>query len=180
MSTTSTFDLRPVDPAADAALIHGWVSKDRAAFWGMEECTVERVREIYAWIQEQEHLEAFVVSVDGHPVGLMQTYDPLVDEIGDFYERREGDLGAHLLLDDDPQRAGQTPALVRFLLDRLLERDGVERLVLEPDARNAKSLALAERLGFERGPRVHLKTSVFDKPAQFFFLTRSRPQALPE
>ncbi|NHA00863.1 acetyltransferase [Nocardioides sp. W3-2-3] len=29
--------LRPVDPTADAALITGWVTEERAAFWGMGE-----------------------------------------------------------------------------------------------------------------------------------------------
>jgi penicillin amidase len=46
--------------------------------------------------------------------------------------------------------------------------------VFEPDARNAASLSLLDRLGCSRGPLVELRTSVAEKPAQFFFLDRER------
>jgi RimJ/RimL family protein N-acetyltransferase len=172
--TTARYAVRPVDAARDAAVLHSWVVQDRAAFWGMADCTEERVEEIYAWMAEQTHLEALLVLVDEAPVGVLQTYDPFVDEIGGFYDRREGDLGVHLLLSDAPPRRGHTGDLVGFLIGGLLARPGVQRLVLEPDARNERSCAMAERLGAERGPRVRLRTAVADKPAQFYFLTRDR------
>lgn len=172
--TDTHFAVRPVDAARDAGVLHSWVSQERAAFWGMGDCSEARVAEIYAWMTEQEHLDALLVHIDDVPVGVLQTYDPFVDEIGDFYDRREGDLGIHLLLSDDVTRRGRTGALVGFLLAELFGRPGVERLVLEPDARNERSCAMAERIGAERGPRVRLRTSVADKPAQFYFVTRDR------
>ncbi len=173
IETSPRVAVRPVDAARDATLLHAWVSEDRALFWGMGECTPERVEEIYAWMGEQDHLEALLVLVDDVPVGLLQTYDPAVDEIGEWYERRDGDLGIHLLLSEAPARRGRTDEVVGFLLAELFGRDHVQRLVLEPDARNKRSCAMAERLGAERGPRVRLRTSVADKPAQFYFLTRA-------
>ena len=50
---------------------------------------------------------------------------------------------------------------------------GCTRIVLEPDARNAPSLALMERIGAQRGPLVDLRTSIMEKPAQFYFLPAS-------
>lgn len=176
--TGTRFAVRPVDAAADAGILHSWVSQDRASFWGMRDCSLERVAEIYAWMTEQEHLEAFLVLIDDVPVGVLQTYDPFVDEIGGFYDRRPGDLGIHLLLSDDAARRGRTRALLGFLLAELFARPAVQRLVLEPDARNERSCAMAERIGAERGPRVRLRTSVADKPAQFYFLPRARWAAL--
>ncbi|MBS4754440.1 GNAT family N-acetyltransferase [Nocardioides sp. zg-ZUI104] len=170
--------MRPVDPDGDADLLHSWVTQPRAAFWGMTERTRDEVAEIYGWIVAQEHLAAYLLEVDGHPVGLLQTYDPFVDEIGEFYDRRPGDLGVHLLLADDPRRRGHTGEVVRAVFAWLLARPGFARLVTEPDARNDASIALLERLGAERGPRVQLRTSISEKPAQFLFLPRSRVEEL--
>lgn len=171
---TGRYSVRPVVPARDARLLHTWVTTDRATFWGMAECTVADVAEIYTWIAEQDHLEAMLILIDDLPVGLLQTYDPYVDEIGGFYDRQPGDLGIHLLLDDDPARHRHTPALLAELIRLMFARAGVRRLVFEPDTRNPRPVALLRRLGATPGPRVHIRTSVFDKPAQFFFLTAPR------
>ena len=36
--------------------------------------------------------------VDGEPVALFQTYEPLHDPVGEAYPARAGDIGIHLLL----------------------------------------------------------------------------------
>jgi penicillin amidase len=162
--------LRPLDPVADAPLVHRWVTAERASFWGMGDCDLERVREIYGYIDEQDHLAAYLLLVDDVPVGLLQTYDPAVDEIGEWYDRRAGDLGVHLLLADDPARFGRTAEVVSAALDFVTALPGCARLVFEPDARNAASLALMERIGAVPGPLVDMRTSIAEKPAQFFFL----------
>lgn len=163
-------ELRPVDPAGDAGLLHGWVTQERALFWGMTDCDEERVREIYEYIDEQEHLAAYLFLLDGAPIGLLQTYDPEVDEIGQWYDRRAGDVGVHLLLADDPARAGRTNEIVAAGVAFVAAQPGCARIVLEPDARNEPSIALMERIGAVRGPLVDLRTSIMEKPAQFFFL----------
>lgn len=59
-----TVVVRPVEPAADAALITGWVSVERASFWGMAGLGRAEVEEIYTYIQEQEHLAAYLLVLD--------------------------------------------------------------------------------------------------------------------
>ncbi|MBM0123844.1 GNAT family N-acetyltransferase [Pimelobacter simplex] len=172
-----TVHVRPVDPAADAALLHAWVTQPRAQFWGMTDHTVEDVALVYGYIQDQPHLAAYLLVVDDHPVGLLQTYDPEVDEIGQWYDRLPGDVGVHLLLADDPRRAGRTPDVIAAGLDFVTHLPGCRRLVFEPDARNSASIALMERLGCTRGPLVELRTSIAEKPAQFFFLDREQALA---
>lgn len=162
--------VRPVDPYGDAAALHEWTTAERAEFWGMRGMSVEEVAGIYSWIDAQPHLTANALEVGGRAVGILQTYDPFVDEIGQFYDRRPGDVGIHLLLDDGPARRGRTNEVLAAGLAYAAGIPGMERLVLEPDARNRASIALLDRLGAERGPLVELKTSVSEKPAQFFFL----------
>ncbi len=169
-----TVTVRPVDPATDAALLTAWVTTERAVFWGMSGLNRADVEEIYTYIDEQEHLAAYLLVLDDVPVGLLQTYDPQVDEIGGFYDCREGDVGIHLLLADDERRAGRTGEVLAAGLDFVAHLPGCRRLVFEPDARNDASIALMERLGCERGPLVDLRTSISEKPAQFFFLERDR------
>lgn len=169
-----TVHVRPVDPTADAALLHAWVTRPRAEFWGMSEHSVEDVELVYRYIQDQAHLAAYLLLVDDHPLGLLQTYDPAVDEIGEWYDRAPGDVGVHYLLADDPRRAGHTPELVAAAMDFVAHLPGCRRLVFEPDARNAASVALLDRLGCTRGPLVDLRTSISEKPAQFYFLDRER------
>lgn len=169
-----TVHVRPVDPAADAALLHAWVTQPRAEFWGMGDHSLEDVELVYTYIDDQAHLAAYLLLVDDHPLGLLQTYDPAVDEIGQWYDRAPGDVGVHLLLADDPRRAGRTPDVVAAGLDFVAHLPGCRRIVFEPDARNAASVSLLERLGCTRGPLVELRTSISEKPAQFFFLARER------
>ncbi len=171
----SPFALRPVDAASDAALLHGWFTQPRARFWGMAERSLEEVADIYGWIAEQDHLTADLVLLEGRPVGLVQTYDPAVDPIGEHYDRQPGDLGAHLFLADDAARAGTTAKLMTFLAARLFADLSVRRIVLEPDVDNEKSLALLLRLGAELGPVVEIPPPLPDLPAktaQFAFLAR--------
>ena len=160
--------IRPVDPEADADLIHDWVTQERASFWGMLDKDRAEVEEIYTYISEQPHLSAHLVSVGDVPVTLFQTYDPAVDEIGQYYDREPGDVGVHLLMADSPARAGRTSDIVDFLMRRLFDDPANLRIVLEPDARNAKSLRLFGLSGAEVGPEVQMP----DKRAQFAFLHR--------
>lgn len=160
-------------------MLHGWVQEDRAEFWGMQEHTLEDVRDTYAWIVEQPHLTADIVEVDGEPLALVQTYDPVVDEIGQHYDRRDGDLGIHLFMRPGERPSGSLEALFGFLLGELFSEPTVQRIVMEPDVRNEKSIALVHRYADELGPVVELPHPVPGLPpktAQFAFL--SRPEGL--
>lgn len=169
------FTLRAVAPDPDAPLLHGWFTAPRASFWGMASRSVDEVAGIYGWIDEQDHLTASLVLLDDRPIGLLQTYDPFVDEIGEHYERQVGDLGVHLFLADDAARAGRTPELLAFLLARVFSDPAVQRIVLEPDTGNDKSVALMLRMGAELGPVTEVPAPMPDLPpkkAQFAFVTR--------
>lgn len=170
-----TLRRRPVDPAADAAMLHDWVQQDRAEFWGMQEHTLDDVRDTYAWIAEQPHLTADVVLLDEEPLALVQTYDPAVDEIGEYYDREPGDLGIHLFMRPGVRPPGSLEALFGFLAGELWADASVRRIVMEPDVRNEKSIALVHRHADELGPIVELPHPVPGLPpktAQFAFLRR--------
>jgi RimJ/RimL family protein N-acetyltransferase len=164
--------LTPLDPApaaGDVEVVHAWAVEDRASFWMMQDHSLEEVREVYRWIQDQPTHAAHLVRRGDEPVALFQTYDPRAEEVGEHFDVLDGDLGVHFMLAPaTTAERGFTASVVGFLVSWVFADPAVRRIVVEPDARNAKAVALVERLGFELGPVVTLST----KPARLAFWTR--------
>ncbi|MEU8587298.1 GNAT family N-acetyltransferase [Streptomyces sp. NPDC048664] len=176
-----TYRVLPLDPHLDAATVHAWVSRERAAFWGMNGLTRDQVAEIYAHVDSLDTHHAFLVEEDGVPVALLQTYEPEADRVGACYDPRPGDIGVHLLLapaGTEGGRPGWTAALTSVLLSYLLIGLDRLRVVVDPDPANGKAIARLLRQGFTAGPRVVLPrvdlpdVRLPEKQAQLAFLTR--------
>ncbi|MEU5526393.1 GNAT family N-acetyltransferase [Micromonospora chersina] len=165
--------LVPVDPAADAALLHGWVTQPWARFWGMGDHSEADVREVYEFLDQLATHHAYLITLDGTPVGLFQSYRPEADPVGERYPVRPGDVGMHLLLTAARPAPGLasavTPALVRFLFTDPTR----QRVVAEPDVRNDRALRRLEREGFTLDAEIDMP----DKRARLAFLTRDRFEA---
>ncbi|MGW1494758.1 GNAT family N-acetyltransferase [Streptomyces sp. NPDC002402] len=165
-----TVRIVPVDPAADASLIHGWVTEERARYWGMTDHSREQVLEIYEYLDSLTTHHAFLVERDGEPVALFQTYEPDADPVGECYDVQPGDLGVHLLIgpaNGAPQQ-GFTGELLGAFIAYALSDPAHRRIVVEPDARNTKAIERMVRAGFVLGAEI-------DKPekrARLAFLSR--------
>ncbi|WP_432026889.1 GNAT family N-acetyltransferase [Streptomyces sp. 1222.5] len=176
-----TVGVRPLDPQADADVIHAWVSEERAVFWGMNGLTRTQVAEIYAHMAGLDTHHAHLVTRDGAPVALLQTYEPAADRVGECYDVRPGDLGVHLLLAPagaDGAHPGWTAALLTAIASYVLLTLDRRRIVVDPDVRNTKAIARFARQGFAPGPVVVLPEvdipDVYlpEKHAQLAFLER--------
>ncbi|MFE1443267.1 GNAT family N-acetyltransferase [Streptomyces sp. NPDC058739] len=176
------FRVLRLDAAVDAPVLHGWVSEERAEFWGMAGLTVSQVEEIYAHMDTLDTHHAFLLEREGEAVALFQTYEPQADRVGECYDVLPGDIGAHLLLSpagSGGARHGWTRALTSVITSYVLLTLDRQRVVVDPDVRNGKAVALFSRLGFENGPEVVLPEidlpDVYlpEKKAQLAFLTRA-------
>jgi hypothetical protein len=176
-----TVRILPLDPAADAEVIHRWVSEERAAFWGMNGLTRDQVAGIYAHMAGLDTHHAFLVVMDGEPVALFQTYEPEADRVSECYDAEPGDIGVHLLLaptGEDGARPGWTAALSGALVAYVLLGLDRKRIVVDPDVRNDKAVARFLKQGFTAGPQVVLPEidlpDVYlpEKKAQLAFLRR--------
>lgn len=173
-----SFTFRPVDPAADAPLLHSWVSQPYARFWGMLSSTVQDVEGEYAGIAASGHHQAFLGLDDGEPAFLMERYQPRESPLAAVYEVRPGDVGMHLLVAPpagEPQ-PGYTTAVMQSVMARLFEDPQTGRVVVEPDARNHKIHVLNERVGFRPERVVTLPAvdpSEKHKEALLSFCTRA-------
>jgi len=176
-----TVRVLPLDAAADAGVIHRWVSEERAAFWGMNGLTRDQVAGVYAHMDTLDTHHAFLVVKDGEPVALLQTYDPEADRVSECYDVEPGDIGVHLLLapaGNEGARPGWTAALAAALMAYVLLGLDRKRIVVDPDVGNEKAIARFLKQGFTAGPAVVLPEidlpDVYlpEKKAQLAFLRR--------
>ncbi|MGW7209625.1 GNAT family N-acetyltransferase [Streptomyces sp. NPDC054837] len=176
-----TVRVRTLDAKADAEVLHGWVSEERAAFWGMNGLTQDQVAEIYAHMDTLDTHHAYLLEKEGEPVGLLQTYEPEADRVSECYPVEPGDIGVHLLLAPagaDGGRPGWSSALLGAVASYVLLGLGRKRVVVDPDVRNEKAIARFLRQGFVAGERVVLPeidipdVHLPEKHAQLAFLAR--------
>lgn len=176
-----TVRVRTLDAKADAEVLHGWVSEERAAFWGMNGLTQDQVTEIYAHMDTLDTHHAYLIEKDGEPVGVLQTYEPEADRVSECYSVEPGDIGVHLLLAPagaDGGRPGWSSALLGAVASYVLLGLDRKRVVVDPDVRNERAIARFLRQGFVAGERVVLPEidipDVYlpEKHAQLAFLAR--------
>lgn len=165
------FVIRPLDAARDAPTLHRWFAEPRAAFWNMQDKRVDEVAAFYQAIADSAHADAWLgLDANGASVFLFESYDPAREEVGEHYAVRPGDLGMHLFVGPAATPLpGYTREVFRALMTFLFDRLDAERVVVEPDARNARIHALNRAMGF-----AYTKTVAFrEKSAALAFCTRA-------
>ncbi|MET9636614.1 GNAT family N-acetyltransferase [Streptomyces virginiae] len=166
MSTTDTlysrtdsvlgdFAIRPLDPFADAELLHGWVTHPKASFWMMQDASLPDVEREYMRITAHEHHQAYIGLHEGRPAFLMETYDPSELELVGLYEAQPGDVGMHFLVaPSDRPLHGFTRAVITTVMAAVFADPATVRVVVEPDVANTAVHALNEAVGFVPERRV--------------------------
>jgi RimJ/RimL family protein N-acetyltransferase len=143
------FALRTLDPDADAALLHGWVTHPKAAFWMMLDAEVAQVADEYRRIHAHPHHDAFVGLWRDRPAFLAERYDPAHVELAGRYDAAEGDVGMHFLCaPTDTPAHGFTLAVITTVMTWLFAEPTTRRVVVEPDVRNTAVHALNAAVGF--------------------------------
>ncbi|MFC4807267.1 GNAT family N-acetyltransferase [Falsarthrobacter nasiphocae] len=160
------FRLRPVDPAADAPILHRWFTEPRGRFWGMGSASVADVRAEYERLAARPGHDCLLGldSATGEPAFLAEIYDPATSPLAGLPELRRGDVGMHLFL--APPSAEPIPgyslAAMRRVLAECFGRYGARRVVVEPDVRNEAVHRLNARAGF----RVLREAELNEGPGQ--------------
>jgi RimJ/RimL family protein N-acetyltransferase len=172
----STVSFVPVDPDADAALLHAWVTHPRSVYWQMQGASVEDVRAEQARIAADPHHAAYVGHVDGRPAVLAEVYDPAHSELAGVYDVQPGDRGMHVLVaPTDAPVHGFTDRAFAAVMRLVLDDPSVRRVVVEPDVRNAAIALKNAKAGFVVDRAVELD----GKRAALSFCTREQFAASP-
>ncbi|WP_030416320.1 GNAT family N-acetyltransferase [Streptomyces sp. NRRL S-1448] len=144
------FSLRPVDPAADAAVLHSWVTHPKAVFWLMQECDLPAVEKEFVRIAADPHHDAFLGLHNGTPAFMMERYDPAHRELVGIHAAKPGDIGMHFLTAPTATPLhGFTHAVITTVMEMLFADPATHRVVVEPDTRNHGVHALNKAVGFE-------------------------------
>ncbi|MFF8278117.1 GNAT family N-acetyltransferase [Streptomyces lateritius] len=169
-----TFRVRPLDPLADAELIHPWVTHPKAAFWMMQDAKLQDVEREYMAIAANPHHDAFIGLVDEEPAFLMERYDPSKVELVGLYEPQPGDVGMHFLVaPTDTPVHGFTRSVITAVMAELFADPATLRVVVEPDVRNKAVHALNAAVGFV--PEREIEKP--EKTALLSFCTREQFEA---
>jgi siderophore synthetase component/RimJ/RimL family protein N-acetyltransferase len=168
-----TFALRPIDPAGDAGLLHGWLTDPKSAFWLMGDATPDDVVRQFQSIADSPDHDAFLGLHAGRPAFLVERYDP-TGELGGVYPVRPGDVGMHFLVAPAEEAIhGFTRAVIVTVMELLFADPGTRRVVVEPDVRNTAVHALNAAVGF----RVHARVTLPGKEALLSLCTREQYEA---
>ncbi|MET7863467.1 GNAT family N-acetyltransferase [Micromonospora taraxaci] len=144
------FALRTLDPDADTALLHRWVTHPKAAFWLMQDADLNRVAEEYQRIAAHPHHDAYLGLWRGSPAFLAERYDPAHVELVGLYDHQPGDVGMHFLCAPVGTPVhGFTRAVLTTVMAWLFADPTTRRVVVEPDVRNTAVHALNAAVGFE-------------------------------
>ncbi|MET8282698.1 GNAT family N-acetyltransferase [Micromonospora sp. NPDC005174] len=144
------FALRTLDPEADAALLHRWVTHPRSAFWLMQDADEAQVVEEYRRIAAHPHHDAYLGLWRGSPAFLAERYDPAHVELVGLYDHQPGDVGMHFLCAPAGTPVhGFTRAVIRTVMAWLFADPATGRVMVEPDVHNTAVHALNAVVGFE-------------------------------
>jgi len=164
-----TFALRPLAPVTDAELVHDWVSRPYAQYWGMQDLDIGGVAAAYREIVNGEHSAAYLGIFEGQPSFIVETYRPDAEPVGEHYTVQPGDRGMHILIAPPRERLPDfTWHVFTVVMEFLFSDPVVERVVVEPDANNNAIHRLNRRAGFRYQGNIQLT----EKVASLAFCTR--------
>jgi len=142
--------LEPVVPERDAPLLHTWLTDPASRYWDMGGLGVDEVLAYERRVQAAPDEQAWLGRVAGSPVFLVETYDPARVLLTDVHVARPGDVGMHLLVAPPagPRVTGLTDAAMAATMRFCFGELGAQRVVVEPDVRNAAIAAKNAAAGF--------------------------------
>lgn len=147
--TRGDFAIGPLSADGDAELLHRWVTHPKAAFWMMQNASVDDVAAEYRRIAEHPHHDAFLGFHKGVPAFLAERYDPAYCELVGLFDASPGDVGMHFLCaPTDTPIHGFTLDVITTVMAWLFSSPDVRRVVVEPDVRNTGVHALNAAVGF--------------------------------
>ncbi|WP_330925817.1 GNAT family N-acetyltransferase [Candidatus Sororendozoicomonas aggregata] len=166
--TLGRFTFRPLSIPEDTPLLHSWVTRPYAIFWGLQGASAATVEQEYRRIADS--CDVYLGLSEQGPVLLMEVYDPANGSIGSHYPVNEGDAGMHILVAPPTRRiSGYTWQMFTLVMDFLFSSPEINRVVVEPDSRNHKIHALNRRAGFI----IEKQISLPEKSALLSFCARS-------
>lgn len=164
---------RAVNPAFDLDLIHGWMCQPHVIpFWQLD-FSRKKFEQHLMRMLEDSHQSLYLGLLDGEPISYWEIYWACDDLIGRHYRADSFDQGVHLLI-GPPEKTGRGLArpLLLNMMRFMFAESRTQRLVVEPDHRNAAMIHVFKRCGFLPDREVELPDAYPPKRALVMFCSR--------
>jgi aminoglycoside 6'-N-acetyltransferase len=129
--------LRPGRPEDEAALRAVFAAPEVARWWRASD---DEIRDLLD--NRDPGVDVWLIETEGRVVGLIQAYE----ESDPQYRHAGVDLSLH----PDAHGRGLGPEAIRVLAHHLFAERGHHRLVIDPNAANARAIRAYEKVGFRR------------------------------
>lgn len=157
LTSCGLLTFRPLDPGADAATAHAWITHPRSAFWGAQGASVQDIHREYQRIADAPGESAWIVERSEEPIALVETYCPGDSPLAAYVE--QGAIpaeaaGMHVLIappTGEPE-AGLTSCVFAAVMRWLVDVHRAPAVVVEPDSRNEAIIAKNLAAGFADVP----------------------------
>lgn len=147
----------------DAAMAHQWLTHPHSSFWGATDWSLEKTTREYTAILTSPDQQAFILELADQPLALVEVYapatSPLAEPLAGQVEFTPSDAGMHILIAPPPPGPGTpglTTALFAATMCLIFDALQADRVVVEPDERNAAIHAKNALAGFRDVARIPL------------------------
>jgi aminoglycoside 6'-N-acetyltransferase len=141
---TPVYGFRPVS-SDDLPVLAAWLEEPHVArWWDDSDDKVSEIRE--AMIDPAT--EPFVATLNGRPIGYIQSYDPHAEDGHPYQDQPRGTFGIDQFIGEpDLVGLGHGPRLIAAFVDRLFQR-GALRVITDPDPTNDRAIRAYAKAGF--------------------------------
>ncbi|MFD9504419.1 GNAT family N-acetyltransferase [Streptomyces sp. NPDC060035] len=158
-TSAGVFQLVPVQPARDLAMISRWMNDPAVAeFWELAGPESITAGHLCRQLDGDGRSVPCLGVLDGRPISYWEIYRADLDPLARHYPARPHDTGIHLLIGSvDNRGRGIGTTLLRAVSDLVLDnRPLCARVVAEPDLRNTPSVSAFLSAGFRFSAEVEL------------------------
>ncbi|NDI36046.1 GNAT family N-acetyltransferase [Chengkuizengella sediminis] len=163
--------VRPVSYEKDLEIIYKWMHEEHLApFWKLD-VSLNEFQNYLKKSLEAEHKDIYIASLDDEPVCYFMTYKVSEDQIRNYYDVEEGDLGGHFAIGkrENLRKEVMIP-LLRGLLSFGFYRYDTKHIIVEPDIRNRIVIPTLKQCGFE----IHSYIQLPHKKAALMILRKEQ------
>ncbi|MGW0664238.1 GNAT family N-acetyltransferase [Streptodolium elevatio] len=142
----------------DLPIIHEWMNDPEVARWWELAGGIEVTGKHLAAHSRLTHATAYVGCLDDQPVSYWELYRADLDPLARHYAALPHDVGVHVLIGPAAHRGQGLGSLLLLVVSELILRAApdTQRVIAEPDVRNAASIAAFRRAGFRRSVDLSL------------------------
>lgn len=153
----------------DLGRLHTWLNSEHVLPYWNQDDPLPQVRDTIAERAANDDQTLYIGSLDHVPMSYWESYWPVADGLGEYYDAEPTDRGFHILIGPTEYLGkGYAVPLMTAMTTFLFQHPETRRVVVEPDSRNDAVIHALEQCGFEPQDEIEFP----DKTGQLMFCWR--------